>query len=52
MSKKLQNVMRYISWAMGQVYKADEVVVVPSGGTAGMEAVAYPFAIDKNVMII
>ena len=52
MSKKFQNVMRDISSTMGQVYKAEEVVVVPGGGTAGMEAVARQFATGKNVMII
>ena len=52
MSRKFQQVMRDIHATLQEVYKADSVVVVPGGGTVGMEAVARQFANDKNVMII
>jgi aspartate aminotransferase-like enzyme len=52
MSKAFQQVMNDISSTMKQVYGADGVVVVPGGGTYGMEAVARQFAQDKNVLVI
>ena len=39
MSKKFQGVMNDISATMKSVYNADGVVLVPGGGTFGMEAV-------------
>ncbi|MEM9359757.1 MAG: aminotransferase class V-fold PLP-dependent enzyme, partial [Pseudomonadota bacterium] len=52
MSKRFQAVMRDIHATLQDVYSADSVVVVPGGGTVGMEAVARQFATDKNVMIV
>ena len=48
MSKRFQQVMNEISSTLKQVYKADAVVVVPGGGTYGMEAVARQFATGKK----
>ncbi len=52
MSQSFQGVMRDISSTLKEVYKADGVVVVPGGGTYGMEAVARQFAVDKKCMVI
>ncbi|MEM8951558.1 MAG: aminotransferase class V-fold PLP-dependent enzyme [Pseudomonadota bacterium] len=52
MSERFQQVMRDIHAVLRDVYKAHSVVVVPGGGTVGMEAVARQFATDKNVMIV
>lgn len=52
MSKKFQGIMNDISSTMKSVYNADGVVIVPGGGTYGMEAVARQFATDKDVMVI
>jgi aspartate aminotransferase-like enzyme len=52
MSKKFQEVMRDISASLKEVYSADGVVVVPGGGTYGMEAVARQFATGRNCMVI
>ncbi|MEM9441972.1 MAG: aminotransferase class V-fold PLP-dependent enzyme [Pseudomonadota bacterium] len=52
MSNRFQHVMRDIHAVLKDVYNADGAVVVPGGGTVGMEAVARQFATDKNVMIV
>jgi len=52
MSKSFQGVMNDISSTMKDVYNADGVVVVPGGGTYGMEAVARQFTQGKNVLVI
>lgn len=52
MSKRFQTVMRDIHATLQEVYQADSVVVVPGGGTVGMESVARQFATNKNVMIV
>jgi aspartate aminotransferase-like enzyme len=52
MSQKFQGVMRDISSIMKKVYNAEAVVVVPGGGTFGMEAVARQFATDQNCLVI
>lgn len=52
MSKRFQQVMRDIHAVLRDVYNTDAVVVIPGGGTVGMEAVARQFATDKNVMIV
>jgi len=52
MSQQFQQVMRDISTTLKQVYQASAVVVVPGGGTYGMEAVARQFATDQQVMVI
>ena len=52
MSGAFQNVMREISDTMKTVYGADATVLVPGGGTYGMEAVARQFARDANVLVV
>ena len=52
MSQQFQQVMRDISDTLKGVYNADAVVVVPGGGTYGMEAVARQFAHDKKCLVL
>ena len=52
MSKLFQQAMRDISSTLKQVYKAETVVVVPGGGSFGMEAIARQFATGKNCLVI
>lgn len=52
MSQSFQRVMNDISSTLKKVYHADAVVVVPGGGTYGMEAVARQFATDKKCLIL
>jgi len=52
MSQTFQGVMRDISATLKDVYQADSVVVVPGGGTFGMEAVARQFATNKHCLVI
>lgn len=52
MSKTFQQVMRDINAGLCEVYNADVAVVVPGGGTFGMEAVARTFAREGKVAII
>ena len=52
MSTTFQGVMRDISEMLKDVYNADAVVVVPGGGTFGMEAVARQFAKDASVLVV
>lgn len=52
MSASFQTVMRDISDTLKEVYKAEAVVVVPGGGTFGMEAVARQFAHDEKALVI
>jgi aspartate aminotransferase-like enzyme len=52
MSKAFQGVMNDISATLKKVYNADAVVVVPGGGTYGMEAVARQFAGGRNCLVI
>ena len=52
MSQSFQEVMKDISATLKQVYNAKAVVVVPGGGTFGMEAVARQFATDKKCLVI
>ena len=52
MSATFQQVMRDISATLRQVYRADAVVVVPGGGTYGMEAVARQFATGQRCLVI
>lgn len=52
MSKHFQGVMNDISSTLKSVYQADSVVVIPGGGTYGMEAVARQFARDKHTLVI
>lgn len=52
MSQSFQGVMRDISHTLKKVYNADTCVVVPGGGTYGMEAVARQFATNKKCLVI
>jgi aspartate aminotransferase-like enzyme len=52
MSKTFQGVMRDISATLKRVYNAAGVVVVPGGGTYGMEAVARQFAGGQDCLVI
>ena len=52
MSKKFQTVMTDISASLKRAYNAHAVVVIPGGGTYGMEAIARQFGDDEHVMII
>lgn len=52
MSQSFQGVMTDISATLKTVYNAHSVVIVPGGGTYGMEAVARQFGNDKKCMVI
>ncbi len=52
MSKTFQRVMNDISATLKKVYSAEAVVVVPGGGTYGMEAVARQFASGNTCLVI
>ncbi len=52
MSATFQQVMRDISGMLKDVYHADAVVLVPGGGTYGMEAVARQFGRDASVFVV
>ncbi|WP_230970304.1 aminotransferase class V-fold PLP-dependent enzyme [Nitrogeniibacter aestuarii] len=52
MSQKFQTVMRDVSRILKDTYKAESAVLVPGGGTYGMEAVARQFASGKKALVI
>jgi len=52
MSQTFQHVMNDISTTLKKVYNANAVVVVPGGGTYGMESVARQFATGKKCLVI
>ena len=52
MSKSFQSVMTDISRGLKSAYNASSVIVIPGGGTFGMEAVARQFASNKRCMVI
>ena len=52
MSKTFQTVMTDLNTMLCEVYQADAAVIVPGGGTFGMEAVARQFATGQKVMVI
>jgi aspartate aminotransferase-like enzyme len=52
MSQSFQGVMRDISATLKQVYNAKSAVMVPGGGTFGMEAVARQFASGKKCLVL
>lgn len=52
MSHSFQRVMLDISDTLKGVYNAASVVIVPGGGTYGMEAVARQFATDEKALVI
>jgi aspartate aminotransferase-like enzyme len=52
MSQAFQQVMRDISSTLKEVYNASATVVVPGGGTYGMESVTRQFAAGKKGLVI
>ena len=52
MSDSFHKVMNDVSTSLKEVYKADEVVLVPGGGTYAMEAVARQFATNQSCLIL
>ncbi len=52
MSQKFQRVMRDISQILKQTYNAHTAIIVPGGGTVGMEAVARQFATDRRTLVV
>ena len=52
MSQKFQRVMRDISQILKQTYNAHTAIIVPGGGTIGMEAVARQFATDRRTLVV
>ena len=52
MSDSFQKVMNDVSSSLKEVYNAESVVLIPGGGTYGMEAVARQFATDKDCLVI
>ena len=52
MSQSFQSVMTDISDTLKKVYNAHSVVLVPGGGTYGMEAVARQFGNGSKCMVI
>lgn len=52
MSRAFQEVMKDISATLRRVYRSSSVVVVPGGGTYGMEAVARQFATGRKCLVI
>ena len=52
MSRRFQQVMRDISSTLRAAYNAAAAVVVPGGGTYGMESIARQFAGDRTCLVI
>jgi len=52
MSATFQQVMRDIHDTLCEVYNAETAVVIPGGGTYGMEAVARHFATGEKAMVL
>jgi aspartate aminotransferase-like enzyme len=52
MSRAFQGVMKDISRTLKGVYKAKSAIVVPGGGTYGMEAVARQYATGRDCLVI
>ncbi|MGV3742927.1 MAG: alanine--glyoxylate aminotransferase family protein [Burkholderiaceae bacterium] len=52
MSPVFQGVMKDISAMLKEVYNAHTAVIVPGGGTFGMEAVARQFGTNKPCMVL
>ncbi|MCC7328372.1 MAG: alanine--glyoxylate aminotransferase family protein [Burkholderiales bacterium] len=52
MSERFQRVMRDIAGTLTHVYNGKSAVIVPGGGTYGMESVARQFATGRKVLII
>lgn len=52
MSQRFQALMRDLSATLKSVYSARSTVIVPGGGTYGMEAVARQFATGKRCLVL
>jgi aspartate aminotransferase-like enzyme len=52
MSKRFQEVMREMNRILRKVYNAQAAVLVPGGGTYGMEAVARQFCTGKKALVV
>ena len=52
MSKSFQKIMCDISRGLKKTYNAQKVVIVPGGGTFGMESIARQFALNKKCLVI
>ena len=52
MSSSFQGAINDVSSSLKKVYNAESVVLVPGGGTYGMEAVARQFATDKDCLVL
>jgi len=52
MSKRFQQVMRDISDTLMRTYNAAAVILVPGGGTYGMEAIARQFAGGRKCLVV
>lgn len=52
MSSTFQGVMNDISSMLKEVYCADAVVLIPGGGTFGMEAVARQFSRNSKALVV
>ncbi|MEE2773694.1 MAG: alanine--glyoxylate aminotransferase family protein [Pseudomonadota bacterium] len=52
MSKTFQKVMTDISSILKKAYNAEATIVIPGGGTYGMEAIARQFATRKNCLVL
>ena len=52
MSQQFQQVMRDLSSTLKDVYRAQAAIVVPGGGTYGMEAIARQFATDADCLVV
>lgn len=52
MSGRFQQAVRDISSGLKTTYHADAVVLVPGGGTYGMEAIARQFAGDRRCLVL
>jgi aspartate aminotransferase-like enzyme len=52
MSKRFQQVMRDISAALKQTYDAQAAILVPGGGSYGMESIARQFAGGKKCLVV
>ena len=52
MSKSFQGVMRDLSVGLKSAYNAEASILVPGGGTFGMEAIARQFATNRSTLII
>ena len=52
MSQSFQQVMRDISAGLKDAYKAEATILIPGGGTFGMEAIARQFGGDQDCLVV